>query len=433
MVKWNMKLMYNYCKEHNYDLPKDNQTYTNLHNKYIYVCPKHGEYLQEWNKHRYGHGCPKCGGVYRKNMQDYIGECKQLGIDLPIEKYVNSITPIKHKCSKCGKVYEQTPNNHLRGQGCPYCSGMIKKYDKEYYKQQCKELGLDLPVEEYINTNTKIKHKCNRCGKIYLQTPKFHLLGYGCLYCSGMIKKYNKDYYIQQCKELGVDLPIEQYVDNKTKIKHKCNKCGNIYLQTPKEHVGVQRQGCPICGLDKKVQNNNGLTGRKTIEKYSKECKQKGYDLPISGETYVNNKTYIKHRCKQCDKIYEQTPNAHLLGIGCPYCSQSHGEKFIQNYLDNHSISYITQKKFNNLKDKRLLSYDFYLPKQKVLIEYQGIQHFEKGGGYMDRQGRLQKQQYHDKLKRDYATNNGYILLEPTYKLNSQEKVNNYLDKHLIN
>ena len=60
-TKWNMKLMYDYCKEHNYDLPKDNQTYTNLHNKYIYVCPKHGEYLQEWNKHRYGHGCPNVG------------------------------------------------------------------------------------------------------------------------------------------------------------------------------------------------------------------------------------------------------------------------------------------------------------------------------------------------------------------------------------
>ena len=194
----------------------------------------------------------------------------------------------------------------------------------------------------------------------------------------------------------------------------------------------MQRQGCPICGLDKKIQNNNGLTGRKTIEKYNKECKQGGYDLPISGETYLNNKTYIKHKCKQCDKIYEQTPNAHLLGIGCPYCSQSHGEKFIQNYLDNHSIPYIAQKKFNDLKDKRLLSYDFYLPKQKVLIEYQGIQHFENGGGYMDRQGRLEKQQLHDKLKREYALNNGYILLEPTYKLGTQEKVNKYLDNHLV-
>ena len=181
------------------------------------------------------------------------------------------------------------------------------------------------------------------------------------------------------------------------------------------------------------VQNNNGLTGRKTIEKYNKECKQKGYDLPISGEIYVNNKTYIKHRCKQCDKIYEQTLNAHLLGIGCPYCSQSHGEKFIKKYLDNHSISYIAQKKFNDLKDKRLLSYDFYLTNQKVLIEYQGIQHYEsvniKGVG---KYTNLQIQQYHDKLKRDYATNNGYTLLEPTYKLDNQEKINKYLDNHLI-
>ena len=67
-----------------------------------------------------------------------------------------------------------------------------------------------------------------------------------------------------------------------------------------------------------------------------------------------------------------------------------------------------------------------------MLIEYQGIQHYEsvniKGiGKYTN----LQKQQYHDKLKREYATNNGYILLEPTYKLDTQEKVNKFLDKYL--
>ena len=128
--------------------------------------------------------------------------------------------------------------------------------------------------------------------------------------------------------------------------------------------------------------------------------------------------------------MYKQTPSDHLQGYGCPICNQPKGEKFIQKYLDNHNIIYESQKRFNGLKDKTYLSYDFYLSKQKVLIEYQGKQHFipmDFFGG----EEKLQIQQYHDKLKRDYALNNGYILLEPTYKLDTQEKINNYLDNYL--
>ena len=354
-TKWNMKLMYDYCKEHNYDLPKDNQTYTNLHNKYTYVCPKHVEYLQEWDKHRYGHGCPKCSGVYQKNAQDYIEECKELGIDLPIELYVNARTKIKHKC-KQGHVYIQEPHEHLRGSGCPYCSKRRRKTTKDYV-EQCINNGYDLPIkgEKYINKNTKIKHRCNKCGKIYKQTPHSHLKGNACPYCYGSKRKTTQQ-YIKECEQLYYDLPIEPYVNRNTKIKHKCNKCGFVY---------------------------------------------------------------------------EQTPKHHLHGHGCPKCNESRGERFIRNYLDKHNIHYIPQKTFNDLKDKTYLSYDYYLPEQKVLIEYQGEQHYIAGGRGKFDKDYFPTQQYHDKLKYDYAKNNGYALLEPTFNLDTQDKVSDYLNKHL--
>ena len=40
-------------------------------------------------------------------------------------------------------------------------------------------------------------------------------------------------------------------------------------------------------------------------------------------------------------------------------------------------------------------------------------------------------QLYHDKLKRDYAKEHNYILIEIPYTVNTQEKVNKYLDKYL--
>ncbi|HJD72315.1 MAG TPA: hypothetical protein K8V13_11935, partial [Enterobacter roggenkampii] len=110
-------------------------------------------------------------------------------------------------------------------------------------------------------------------------------------------------------------------------------------------------------------------------------------------------------------------------------CNESHGEKYIRNYLDNHSIKYIPQKKFKDLKDKTYLSYDFYLPEYNMLIEYQGIQHFESISFNGMDNSNLEKQQHHDNLKRKYAKDNGYKLLELKYTLDTQEKVNNYLNK----
>ena len=297
---------------------------------------------------------------------------------------------------------------------------MTRKKTNEEYIQECKNKGYDLPIEEYINALTKIKHKCSKCGNIYNQQPSSHLSGCGCPKCKKLLEvrkrtKTNEE-YIQECKSKEYDLPIEEYINASTKIKHMC-KQGHVYKQKPKDHL--QGCGCPYCFG----------TPKKTAQQYIKECKQLGLDLPI--ENYIDAKTPINHMCKQ-GHVYKQAPYYRLhYYCGCPICSQSHGEKFIQNYLDKHNIPYITQKTFSNLKDKTYLSYDFYLPKQKVLIEYQGKQHFVAGGnGNLDKDY-FPTQQYHDKLKRDYAVNNGYTLLEPTYKLDTQEKVNKYLDKYL--
>ena len=143
-------------------------------------------------------------------------------------------------------------------QKCPYCSGLHKRTTKEYIKE-CKECGYDLPIESYINVDTKVKHKCNQCGYIYSQRPSQHLNDIGCPKCAGTMKLTMKQ-YIERCKELGIDLPIrgEKYINNKTKIKHMCRQCGNIYEQAPKPHL--QGQGCPACGALKRAESNRKTT-----------------------------------------------------------------------------------------------------------------------------------------------------------------------------
>lgn len=72
------------------------------------------------------------------------------------------------------------------------------------------------------------------------------------------------------------------------------------------------------------------------------------------------------------------------------------------------------------------------MPDYNTLIEYQGIQHYEsinfRGNG---KYSNLANQKLHDKLKREYAKNNNYKLLELPYTLDTQEKVSKYLINNL--
>jgi very-short-patch-repair endonuclease len=75
---------------------------------------------------------------------------------------------------------------------------------------------------------------------------------------------------------------------------------------------------------------------------------------------------------------------------------------------------------YEQKKDKRSLNYDFYLPDLKVLIEHQGEQHYKPKnfGGISSEvaEKNFILQQRHDELKREFAKDNGFSLLEISYK-----------------
>lgn len=94
----------------------------------------------------------------------------------------------------------------------------------------------------------------------------------------------------------------------------------------------------------------------------------------------------------------------------------SQGERFVMNYLQNKNINYIFQKCFSQLLSNcgYPLSFDFYIPDNQLLIEYQGKQHYESidyFGGFK----RFKVQQQNDELKRLFAKNNNYKLIELPY------------------
>ena len=92
--------------------------------------------------------------------------------------------------------------------------------------------------------------------------------------------------------------------------------------------------------------------------------------------------------------------------------TNSRGEYNIFQYLKNMGIKFKTQYTFVDLKDIKLLRFDFcvFTPEGIILIEFDGIQHFQPVEYFGGFEG-FKKRVLHDKMKSDYCLKNKIRLL----------------------
>ena len=103
------------------------------------------------------------------NTQQFIQKAIQThGQRYSYEKaeYVNSQEKVFIICHNHGE-FVQTPNNHLRGQGCPVCSGN-KRYTTEEFIEKAKTVHdnkYDYSKVVYRNSYTKVTIICSKHGE----------------------------------------------------------------------------------------------------------------------------------------------------------------------------------------------------------------------------------------------------------------------------
>jgi hypothetical protein len=71
-----------------------------------------------------------------------------------------------------------------------------------------------------------------------------------------------------------------------------------------------------------------------------------------------------------------QSPNKHIQGRGCPKCKASNGELALYTVLERLGVDYEPEKRFEDCRDKRSLPFDVFVPSHRLLIEFDGEQHF---------------------------------------------------------
>ena len=187
--------------------------YINNSTEVIIICPNHEipyEFPQVPYSHLSGEGCPLCGGTKKLTLEEFIEKSnKKHGIgkyNYSKVKYVNNQTEVIIICSKHGD-FPQTPNNHLKGAGCPDCweekkATLYNLTLEEFIERANKVHGIgtyDYSKVNYVNMNTEVIITCLKHGD-FPQKPGNHLSGEGCPKCNNYKGEIAIRKFLTECK-----------------------------------------------------------------------------------------------------------------------------------------------------------------------------------------------------------------------------------------
>lgn len=308
-----------------------------------------------------------------------------------------------------------------------------KEFLNKFYEKN--EHAQDIEIlEDYINSATKMKVKCKKCGYEWAVKPNDLLQGHGCLQCAHkrITQKRTKTQtkFIDELHKVNPNIIVlGDYINNRTKILCRCKKCQHEWETRPYDLLNGH--GCAICARKRVSQNQT-----KTTQEFITKLKQINPNIEVL-EDYIKAQTEIKCRCKKCEHQWKVKPYSLLQGHGCPKCSISKGEKRIAQYLDNLGINYIYDKRyFSDLISVNggLMRPDFIIPSLKIWIEFDGQQHFEP----VDFTSAMSEQQIqvnfkivqqNDQKKNQYAKANNWTLIRIPYT--EYDNIEQILDAYL--
>lgn len=297
-------------------------------------------------------------------------------------EYKGSHSKVWIVCPEHGE-FEQSPTNHLSGNGCPDCAakyfrGKYRLTTLETFLKQAEDIHqdkYDYSKVEWKNTYTKITIICPVHGE-FTQIPQNHIrLKCGCRKCGRIItksklSKYNTSYFVENAIKIHGDkysYTNSECFNATDKVMIECPTHGK-FPQPANQHL--QGHGCPQCNFDQMAKDRS--MGKENFIARSKELFGEKFDY--SKVEYVNGQTNVILICKT-HKEFKVRPNAHLTKkSGCPICNESKLEREVAFILDKQKVKYERQKKFKWLGKQSL---DFYLQDYSIAIECQGIQHFK--------------------------------------------------------
>lgn len=257
---------------------------------------------------------------------------------------------------------------------------MTKKVTTELFIENAQRIHknkYDYSKTKYLKAREKVIITCPKHGD-FLQTPNSHLNGNGCPRCkdesTGDRCRLTTEIFIDNSKKIHGELynySKVNYKGNKEKVEIICQTHGSFW-QYPGNHL--KGCGCPEC-KGNRISKTKTSTKEEFIEK---AIAVHGNKYDYSKVNYIRSTMPVEIICKKHNTSFWQDPGNHLQGKGCPICNSSKLESLVRENLYNNNINYEEQKTWDWLVYRTPQRVDFFLPDYNLVIECQGIQHFEE-------------------------------------------------------
>lgn len=204
---------------------------------------------------------------------------------------------------------------------------------------------------------------------------------------------------------------LSEYINASTRIKLRCNRCGNIIYKLPVQMTGKSKQGCYCCSKKNR---------HKTTDFFREEVEAKFPQMyEIIGD-YKKARAPLEVRRILCGHTYLISPDNLLRGKGCPKCGirQSHYMDIVEELLSDRNVLYVKEKRFEGCKLIRSLPFDYYLPDYNACIEVDGEFHYKENSIYKERRvgkAAFKELKERDEIKTSFCQTNGIALLRLPY------------------
>jgi len=289
----------------------------------------------------------------------------------PLERYDGMGTPIKHRhnLEGCLRVFPARPYDLLNSKGgCPYCSGVAQWTHEDYLKWLFDNKRTDVvPLDRYVKGTKPIRHQCTDpdCKRIWYISPVNIRQGGKCK-CLHWNYIPTTAQYKQQLLDKGIDylVPIDEYIDIKTPIKHQCTdqNCRHIWKASPGNIK--QGSGCPKCNVR-----------YMDTDKYKKRLITEGRLDLVPIEEFTGTSSPIKHLCTNpnCLHVWPVSPGSILYhGTGCPICVGRKISRAALSWFKSFKTTY-PDLQYEYLIPGTRWSVDAYSPSTRTVFEYLGV------------------------------------------------------------
>lgn len=269
---------------------------------------------------------------------------------------------------------------------------------------------IELLSSTYNNNKEELLWKCKKCGsefklnwQNFLHSPR--------KFCSNCNRnrykgeKYDIEYVRQKCSEFGLYKVDDEYIDARTpftvidKDGYFDKKCLSSII-SGKTSIKFDAKNEFFC------QNVNHWL--EVNHYYSCKLLDKGYGSNKEKMTFLCS-CGNEYKCYIGSVLYNNPP-----AIRCPRCRGiiSNNELKVKQYLQHKRVKFVTQKKFEDCRLKKPLTFDFYLPDYNTCIEVDGELHYKKK---MQTQEEFEALQKRDEYKNEYCKSHNINLIRIPY------------------